>query len=178
MENEEASGPFEESDIASLIRSNIFEASTLAWNKEMKDWKELDLCKDEILARHPQNASEPIEQQTREQDWYIDIDGRSFGPYSSQAILEKLAKGEMNEDVRISNNQKDWQAFKESPLALLVVPKEECTWFYARNEQPYGPYSEKEMKEMFFQGYLEKETWVWKHGLADWVKYKNSALAY
>jgi hypothetical protein len=178
MENEEASGPFEESDMASLIRSGSFDASSLAWCKGMSDWKELDDCAPEILERHPQVQNEPIENQTREQDWYIELDGRSFGPYSSQAILEKLAKAEMDEDVRISQNQIDWVAFKDSPLAELYEPKDEFTWFYARNEQPYGPYSEKEMKEMFFQGYLEQETWVWKHGLADWVKYKNSALAY
>lgn len=55
-------------------------------------------------------------------------------------------------------------------------------WFYQKNENMLGPYSEKDLMELAKKGTLEEDDLVWFEGLQEWrfakevswLKFKDS----
>ncbi len=46
---------------------------------------------------------------------------------------------------------------------------EERVWFYLRNNQPVGPMTREQMRELAGQGQLQPTDLVWREGMADWL---------
>jgi uncharacterized RDD family membrane protein YckC len=44
-------------------------------------------------------------------------------------------------------------------------------WYYAENGQQTGPVSEEQIHQLFQSGKINRDTLVWREGLADWVSY-------
>lgn len=42
-------------------------------------------------------------------------------------------------------------------------------WFYARDQQQYGPVSEEELRRLLQRGELSTEDLVWREGMPEWI---------
>ena len=53
--------------------------------------------------------------------------------------------------------------------AEMILPEDEA-WFYGKGEDPIGPHTPSEMRELFASGELEARDLVWTEGMENWVE--------
>ena len=51
----------------------------------------------------------------------------------------------------------------------IVMP-----WYYAQNNQRFGPYTDQEFSNIVAQGTVAPDTLVWRDGMKDWVPYSQA----
>ena len=44
-------------------------------------------------------------------------------------------------------------------------------WYYVQNGQQMGPVSQADLDQLAASGTISAETYVWREGLSDWVRY-------
>ena len=49
-------------------------------------------------------------------------------------------------------------------------------WYYAKDEQSHGPYSEEELQDLFVNHVIGIETPVWQEGMEQWVPLKETSM--
>ena len=49
-------------------------------------------------------------------------------------------------------------------------------WYYSKDDQPNGPFSEMEMQDLFNKGIIHEETPVWQEELDEWVPMKETSM--
>ena len=71
----------------------------------------------------------------------------------------------------------DWKKLEDTELAEFLHVDTEKDWYYVENNDSKGPFSLEEMKSMISRGVLNNDSFVWKTGMQDWVRLKNTELA-
>lgn len=71
--------------------------------------------------------------------------------------LERLENTKLNEFISTSSSSNDW--------------------YYVENNDSKGPFSESDMKGFIDSGILTGNSFVWKTGMQDWQRLKNTELA-
>lgn len=78
------------------------------------------------------------------------------------------------EEVPAEPVQEVEETVEEEPVQETV--EEEKNWYYVENSQSTGPFSESEMVEFIKSKKIDKDTYVWKAGMQDWVHLEKSEL--
>jgi len=56
------------------------------------------------------------------------------------------------------------------------LPPAEYGWYYISRGQKIGPASVEQINLLTGSGTVDHDTYVWRHGMKEWVRYKDSAL--
>lgn len=137
------------------------------------------------------DENEVIEE-AKEQDkiWYYVSNNQSLGPCTESEMIDLIQDGTIKSTTYIwKSGLKDWVYLKDSELAGYVVDKKEETdnveenkdacWFYVNSgNQQTGPFTQDEMIQLIKNGTINGNTYVWKSGMADWIRCKDSTLFY
>lgn len=49
-------------------------------------------------------------------------------------------------------------------------------WYYADNDKSHGPYTINQMKDFYQSNVINKDTYVWKQGMENWIAFNQSGL--
>ena len=86
---------------------------------------------------------------------------------------------EISDDAKFcSNCGTKVEAEEEIVEPIEVVDKTQAKeWYYVENNDSKGPFSESDMKGFIDSGVLTGNSFVWKTGMQDWQRLKNTELA-
>lgn len=86
---------------------------------------------------------------------------------------------EISDDAKFcSNCGTKVEVEEEIVEPIEVVDKTQAKeWYYVENNDSKGPFSESEMKSFISSGILTGNSFVWKTGMQDWQRLKNTELA-
>lgn len=73
---------------------------------------------------------------------------------------------------------KDWERLENTELNEFISTSSSSNdWYYVENNDSKGPFSESDMKGFIDSGVLTGNSFVWKTGMQDWQRLKNTELA-
>jgi len=124
--------------------------------------------------------------------YYVQISGRAFGPFSSEAIQEAIAQGRIERTTLLSADKRAWEkagdipgffenaAFSTGAGDVGKFQKETFTgtrqsaasetngvreWFVSVDgRESLGPFATRELFDLFNAGNLSSESLVWRQG--------------
>lgn len=113
--------------------------------------------------------------------WYYAIQGDSYGPFTRSDMNHFLEDGTLTQTSYVwTKGMKEWEQWKDSALATFneIEPKlVQENWYYVdNNNEQVGPFETYMMVDMVKKGSLTTETYVWKTGMEDWVRLKDTEL--
>ena len=126
---------------------------------------------------------EPIEivDKTEEvhKEWYYVENNDSKGPYSQKEMETKIEEGLLQAHSLVwKASMTDWQRLEDTELKeyLNVEKDSNKNWYYVDNNESKGPFSKEQMLEFIENQTLTGNSFVWKTGMDDWVRLKNTEL--
>ena len=92
-----------------------------------------------------------------------------------QPEVEEVKEPEVEEK---EVQQPEVEEVKEPETEVPEVEKSEAVseWYYVENNDSKGPYSSTEMKSFLMSGILNNDSFIWKEGMADWSRLRNTEL--
>ena len=86
---------------------------------------------------------------------------------------------EISDDAKFCSNCGTKVEVEEEIIEPIeVVDKTQAKeWYYVENNDSKGPFSESDMKGFMDSGVLTGNSFVWKTGMQDWQRLKNTELA-
>ena len=126
---------------------------------------------------------EPIEivDKTEEvnKEWYYVENNDSKGPYTQDEMKSKIEEGILQASSLVwKASMKDWQRLSDTELKEYVPVETDLNknWYYVENNESKGPFSKEQMLEFIEKNILTGNSFVWKTGMEDWVRLKNTEL--
>lgn len=90
----------------------------------------------------------------------------------------KISSGEINGSTLVwKASMKDWERLENTELNEFISTSSSNDWYYVENNDSKGPFSESDMKGFIDSGVLTGNSFVWKTGMQDWQRLKNTELA-
>ena len=91
----------------------------------------------------------------------------------------KITSGEINGSTLVwKASMKDWERLENTELNEFISTSSSSNdWYYVENNDSKGPFSESDMKGFMDSGILTGNSFVWKTGMQDWQRLKNTELA-
>lgn len=91
----------------------------------------------------------------------------------------KITSGEINGSTLVwKASMKDWERLENTELNEFISTSSSSNdWYYVENNDSKGPFSESDMKGFIDSGVLTGNSFVWKTGMQDWQRLKNTELA-
>ncbi|MBP3853802.1 MAG: DUF4339 domain-containing protein [Erysipelotrichaceae bacterium] len=144
---------------------------------EMKDSESVPKTpheKEQIVLEQAQPEEEKI--------WHYADHGDSYGPFTLAEMHQFLKNGTLSEMSFVwTKGMSDWKRWKDSDLADSVDPTpqlEQELWYYVDQDNTQtGPFEKYMMVDLITKGTIHSETYVWKTGMEDWVRLKDSSLS-
>ena len=123
------------------------------------------------------NNEETVES-TPVKEWYYVSNNDSKGSFCMDEMKAKIASGEINGSTLVwKASMKDWERLENTELNEFISTSSSSDWYYVENNDSKGPFSESEMKGFVSSGILTGNSFVWKTGMQEWEKLKNTELA-
>lgn len=118
------------------------------------------------------------ESTTPVKEWYYVSNNDSKGSFSIEEMKAKITSGEINGSTLVwKASMKDWERLENTELNEFISTSSSNDWYYVENNDSKGPFSESEMKSFISNGILTGNSFVWKTGMQDWQRLKNTELA-
>lgn len=118
------------------------------------------------------------ESTTPVKEWYYVSNNDSKGSFSIEEMKAKITSGEINGSTLVwKASMKDWERLENTELNEFISTSSSNDWYYVENNDSKGPFSESEMKSFISCGILTGNSFVWKTGMQDWQRLKNTELA-
>lgn len=112
-------------------------------------------------------------------EWYYVSNNDSKGSFSIDEMKAKITSGEINGSTLVwKSSMKDWERLENTELnEFISTSSSSNSWYYVENNDSKGPFSESDMKGFIDSGVLTGNSFVWKTGMQDWQRLKNTELA-
>ena len=167
VSNNDSKGSFSIDEMKAKITSGEINGSTLVWKASMKDWERLENTElKEFISTSSSN------------DWYYVENNDSKGAFTLEEMKELIESNKITGSTLVwKASLKDWQKLEDSELNQFMRVDEEKNWYYVENNDSKGPYSQDEMKGFMESGILSGNCFVWKTGMQDWTRLKDTELA-
>lgn len=112
-------------------------------------------------------------------EWYYVSNNDSKGSFSIDEMKAKITSGEINGCTLVwKASMKDWERLENTELNEFITTSSSSNdWYYVENNDSKGPFSESDMKGFIDSGVLTGNSFVWKTGMQDWQRLKNTELA-
>lgn len=111
-------------------------------------------------------------------EWYYVSNNDSKGSFSIEEMKAKITSGEINGSTLVwKASMKDWERLENTELNEFISTSSSNDWYYVENNDSKGPFSESDMKGFIDSGVLTGNSFVWKTGMQDWQRLKNTELA-
>ena len=112
-------------------------------------------------------------------EWYYVSNNDSKGSFSIEEMKAKITSGEINGNTLVwKASMKDWERLENTELNEFISTSSSSNdWYYVENNDSKGPFSESDMKGFIDSGVLTGNSFVWKTGMQDWQRLKNTELA-
>ena len=125
------------------------------------------------------NEKEEAEESTSVKEWYYVSNNDSKGSFSIEEMKAKITSGEINGSTLVwKASMKDWERLENTELNEFISTSSSSNdWYYVENNDSKGPFSESDMKGFIDSGVLTGNSFVWKTGMQDWQRLKNTELA-
>lgn len=125
------------------------------------------------------NEKEETEESTSVKEWYYVSNNDSKGSFSMDEMKAKITSGEINGSTLVwKASMKDWERLENTELNEFISTSSSSNdWYYVENNDSKGPFSESDMKGFIDSGVLTGNSFVWKTGMQDWQRLKNTELA-
>ncbi|HIW18306.1 MAG TPA: DUF4339 domain-containing protein [Candidatus Faecalicoccus intestinipullorum] len=110
--------------------------------------------------------------------WYYVKNDQAMGPYSVEEMTAFLKSKTINGDTLVwKQGMEDWVKLKSTEIPVPDMSSTE-QWYYvdAKNAQN-GPYTREQMETLIQARQIFGNTFVWKTGMADWKRLKETELA-
>lgn len=119
------------------------------------------------------------ESTTSVKEWYYVSNNDSKGSFSIDEMKAKITSGEINGSTLVWKAcMKDWERLENTELNEFISTSSSSNdWYYVENNDSKGPFSESDMKGFIDSGVLTGNSFVWKTGMQDWQRLKNTELA-
>lgn len=119
------------------------------------------------------------ESTTPVKEWYYVSNNDSKGSFSIEEMKAKITSGEINGSTLVwKASMKDWERLENTELNEFITTSSSSNdWYYVENNDSKGPFSESEMNSFISSGILTGNSFVWKTGMQDWQRLKNTELA-
>lgn len=119
------------------------------------------------------------ESTTPVKEWYYVSNNDSKGSFSIDEMKAKITSGEINGSTLVwKASMKDWERLENTELNEFISTSSSSNdWYYVENNDSKGPFSESDMKGFIESGVLTGNSFVWKTGMQDWQRLKNTELA-
>ena len=119
------------------------------------------------------------ESTTPVKEWYYVSNNDSKGSFSIEEMKAKITSGEINGCTLVwKASMKDWERLENTELnEFISTSSSSKDWYYVENNDSKGPFSESDMKGFIDSGILTGNSFVWKTGMQDWERLKNTELA-
>ena len=118
------------------------------------------------------------ESTTPVKEWYYVSNNDSKGSFSIDEMKAKITSGEINGNTLVwKASMKDWERLENTELNEFISTSSSNDWYYVENNDSKGPFSESDMKGFMDSGILTENSFVWKTGMQDWERLKNTELA-
>lgn len=118
------------------------------------------------------------ESTTPVKEWYYVSNNDSKGSFSVDEMKAKITSGEINGNTLVwKASMKDWERLENTELNEFISTSSSNDWYYVENNDSKGPFSESDMKGFMDSGILTGNSFVWKTGMQDWERLKNTELA-
>lgn len=118
------------------------------------------------------------ESTTSVKEWYYVSNNDSKGSFSIDEMKAKITSGEINGSTLVwKASMKDWERLENTELNEFISTSSSNDWYYVENNDSKGPFSESDMKGFMDSGILTGNSFVWKTGMQDWERLKNTELA-
>lgn len=118
------------------------------------------------------------ESTTSVKEWYYVSNNDSKGSFSIDEMKAKITSGEINGSTLVwKASMKDWERLENTELNEFISTSSSNDWYYVENNDSKGPFSESDMKGFMDSGILTGNSFVWKTGMQDWQRLKNTELA-
>lgn len=118
------------------------------------------------------------ESTTSVKEWYYVSNNDSKGSFSMDEMKAKITSGEINGNTLVwKASMKDWERLENTELNEFISTSSSNDWYYVENNDSKGPFSESDMKGFMDSGILTGNSFVWKTGMQDWQRLKNTELA-
>ena len=118
------------------------------------------------------------ESTTPVKEWYYVSNNDSKGSFSVDEMKAKITSGEINGNTLVwKASMKDWERLENTELNEFISTSSSSNdWYYVENNDSKGPFSESDMKGFIDSGILTGNSFVWKTGMQDWERLKNTEL--
>ena len=119
------------------------------------------------------------ESTTPVKEWYYVSNNDSKGSFSIDEMKAKITSGEISGSTLVwKASMKDWERLENTELNEFISTSSSSNdWYYVENNNSKGPFSESDMKGFIDSGVLTGNSFVWKTGMQDWQRLKNTELA-
>lgn len=118
------------------------------------------------------------ESTTSVKEWYYVSNNDSKGSFSMDEMKAKITSGEINGNTLVwKASMKDWERLENTELNEFISTSTSNDWYYIENNDSKGPFSSSDMKGFIDSGILTGNSFVWKTGMQDWERLKNTELA-
>ncbi|MGM9962554.1 MAG: GYF domain-containing protein [Holdemanella porci] len=118
------------------------------------------------------------ESTTPVKEWYYVSNNDSKGSFSIEEMKAKITSDEINGSTLVwKASMKDWERLENTELNEFISTSSSNDWYYVENNDSKGPFSESEMNSFISSGILTGNSFVWKTGMQDWQRLKNTELA-
>lgn len=197
-------GPHTANEMKVLFDKNIIFNTTYVWKKGLSDWiryEQTDLFSREKAVQKSNRFHEgyeevpetflvdendddiPLEVSPKQEEGWHYADGiHEVGPFSKAEMIRMFSQKTINLETLVRHShQKEWMTLSASKLLPKLKEEkarseEDTTWYYAVNEESYGPHSKEEMVHYYQIGKITQNMYVWNKGMRDWVLFKDSEL--
>ena len=138
---------------------------------------EEEVNESEVETSKEESANEN-ESTTPVKEWYYVSNNDSKGSFSIDEMKAKITSGEINGSTLVwKASMKDWERLENTELNEFISTSSSSDWYYVENNDSKGPFSESDMKGFIDSGVLTGNSFVWKTGMQDWQRLKNTELA-
>ena len=142
------------------------------------DKAEEEVNESEVETNNEESVNEN-ESTTSVKEWYYVSNNDSKGSFSIEEMKAKITSGEINGSTLVwKASMKDWERLENTKLNEFISTSSSSNdWYYVENNDSKGPFSESDMKGFIDSGILTGNSFVWKTGMQDWQRLKNTELA-
>lgn len=179
-DNNETQGPFSKYDLASRLRSNKLDATTLVQKAGSNKWVEADevteLAK---FVNKDDSATADTETDTTEEsesNYYVYNNDTQEGPYSTSEIVSKIQSNEFDADVFVwKDGLPEWiEANQDDELSSkLNIDSSDADYYVSIKNNAEGPMTNDDVVSLLSSSKITEKSLVWSPDLDGWTPFSD-----